>query len=280
MYKSGVYIITNCVDDRVYIGSAVNLMMRKAAHFSSLRKNKHANCHLQNFYNKYGDKSLTFSVLERRDVCMLIKREQFYFGKYKNKFNIAVLAGSTLGRVCSEETKLKISKRLLKANLKGIPKSEVTKEHMRKPKTRDHALKIKEAQEQVRKRVYQYDFSLNLINKFKSVSDASCFTKLDRRLISNCCNEKKQNSVHGFLFTFTRITNSNREYFTKKAEKSQKTKNQHNSDGVTLYRYICEDCGVIFTSQRKTAKYCSNRCRTRNVYRNKMNIKSKLNDIT
>jgi excinuclease UvrABC nuclease subunit len=45
--KSGIYCIKNIINDKMYIGSAVNLKTRRYEHFHFLTKNKHHNRHLQ-----------------------------------------------------------------------------------------------------------------------------------------------------------------------------------------------------------------------------------------
>jgi group I intron endonuclease len=201
---SGIYIIKNTIDERVYVGSAVSLSHRKGTHFYQLKNNKHANKHLQNFYKKYGFNSLIFNVLEFCKKEVLIEREQYYFSRYNSKFNIVKYAGSTLGRKCPEHVKLKISNSLKKAELKGIKKSDETKKKMRKPKSTSHILKIKQAQKDVIKTVYQYTLNLELINVFESVSFAAKYLEIDRRQISANCNEK-QKTCKGFVFKFKKI---------------------------------------------------------------------------
>jgi len=62
--QQGIYKIVNHQNDHFYIGSAVNLKRRRARHFSELRHNKHNNKHLQAAWNKYGEASFTFTVVE------------------------------------------------------------------------------------------------------------------------------------------------------------------------------------------------------------------------
>ena len=61
---SGIYKIINVVNNKFYVGSSVNLRIRKAKHFSELRHNKHNNRYLQNAWNKYGENSFIFVVVE------------------------------------------------------------------------------------------------------------------------------------------------------------------------------------------------------------------------
>lgn len=61
-----------------YIGSSKNLKNRIAKHKALLRKNKHENAHLQSAWNKYGEKSFVFEIIEFCLEDMLFSREQFY----------------------------------------------------------------------------------------------------------------------------------------------------------------------------------------------------------
>lgn len=62
--SSGIYIIRNTIDNRVYVGSAINLIRRYYTHLCDLKSNKHHNARLQNFVNKYGIEILRFQLLK------------------------------------------------------------------------------------------------------------------------------------------------------------------------------------------------------------------------
>jgi len=64
---------------------------------------------------KYGYSNFTLEILEYCDVPELLIREQYYLDLLKPTYNIAKIAGSTLGVLKSEETKAQIS-----AALKGV----------------------------------------------------------------------------------------------------------------------------------------------------------------
>ena len=49
---SGIYVIRNLKNDKVYVGSAKNFNKRKHTHFLLLNKNQHWNVKLQRAYNK------------------------------------------------------------------------------------------------------------------------------------------------------------------------------------------------------------------------------------
>lgn len=85
-----IYKILNSIDDRVYIGSTVNLNKRWSEHKRDLSKNRHQNIHLQNFVNKYGLNALIFEILEETNNSNLLVREQYHMDNTINKFNIAL----------------------------------------------------------------------------------------------------------------------------------------------------------------------------------------------
>ena len=60
----GIYKIINVVNNKFYVGSAVDLKRRKTRHFSELRTGKHNNRHLQAAWVKYGEQSFIFVVVE------------------------------------------------------------------------------------------------------------------------------------------------------------------------------------------------------------------------
>ena len=60
----GIYKIINVVNNKFYVGSAVDLKRRKTRHFSELRTGKHNNRHLQAAWVKYGEQAFVFVVVE------------------------------------------------------------------------------------------------------------------------------------------------------------------------------------------------------------------------
>ncbi|MDD2286400.1 MAG: GIY-YIG nuclease family protein [Paludibacter sp.] len=78
----GIYIISNVVNGKMYIGSSVDLKKRKRDHLRELRQNIHCNDRLQNSFNKYGEKNFKFEIVEHiDDRDNLIEAEQNWINK-------------------------------------------------------------------------------------------------------------------------------------------------------------------------------------------------------
>lgn len=127
-HKSGIYIIRNSVNSKIYIGSASCLYSRRRDHLKSLKNGSHKNLHLLNHYKKYGE-CFYFEVIELCNQESLIEREQYYIDLFKsynnNGFNICRKAGSLLGYRHTEETRKGWSEKR-----KGYKHSNDTKSNM------------------------------------------------------------------------------------------------------------------------------------------------------
>ena len=128
--ESGVYMIKNIINNKIYIGSSKDITKRLLGHKNLLNKKKHGNRFLSNAWHKYGEDNFTFSVVEYVESDQLIIKEQHYIDFYKscdNKigYNLVPNAGSNLGWKPSDETKKKMSESAKK-------KPPVTEETKRK----------------------------------------------------------------------------------------------------------------------------------------------------
>lgn len=160
--KSGVYIIKNTISGKLYVGSTNNFSMRWKRHICDLNKQIHTGTKLQRAWDKYGQDSFEFCVIEYvNNTAILMEREQHWLDTLKSVelgYNTLPTAGSSRGhklseahkaaflfkgkthseeskrkmsiaaqnRVVSEETKLKQSLAKL-----GKPMSEAAKEKLR-----------------------------------------------------------------------------------------------------------------------------------------------------
>lgn len=106
--QSGIYRITLLKDNRCYIGSSIDLGRRIRNHYTDLKSNIHKNQYLQRTWNKHGENSFIFDILEICNRLEVLDREQYWMDFYEsfsteNGFNLAPVAGSTLGIKKSEE---------------------------------------------------------------------------------------------------------------------------------------------------------------------------------
>lgn len=152
---SGIYKIINAVNNKFYVGSAVDLKRRKSRHFSELRNNKHNNKHLQAAWNKYGEQAFVFVVVEETDKTNLLEAENKWLYEHVGKdycYNIGTDATApslgmkgelsptwgrkrTTSELAAQSWKGRLhrpeSKEKIRAYLTGKPRSEATKEKLR-----------------------------------------------------------------------------------------------------------------------------------------------------
>ncbi len=112
---SGIYMIRNKVNDKKYIGLSRDCLGRISRHKTNLRHGRHSNCHLQAAWNKYGESSFEFSVIEKCDISSLPEREMYWIDHYDSftsGYNRSGGGDGTTGVVLSEERNMLISKSL------------------------------------------------------------------------------------------------------------------------------------------------------------------------
>lgn len=86
MINKGIYCIKNTINNKLYIGSSKNINKRKQEHFSRLRRGVHKNVKLQASYNKHGEASFIFEILETNSKLNreeLLSLEQNYIDRYE-----------------------------------------------------------------------------------------------------------------------------------------------------------------------------------------------------
>lgn len=218
---SGIYQIKNIITGKIYIGSAVvSITKRWHRHKSLLRSNKHYNKHLQNAWNKDGESSFEWYIVEEvADKNQVIEREQYHMDDTQcyeriNGYNLCKVAGSKLGQTLSEETKQKISigrtgklhtdetKKLLSDMKKG--KRILSDEHY-KTLSNKFAGRISPNKGHYghtnSKAVIQLDLDGNIIKYWDSSQDINRQLGFNNRNIRMCCS-KQRKTAHGFRWEF------------------------------------------------------------------------------
>lgn len=81
--KIGIYKITNILNNKMYIGSSKDIYKRWKEHIRGLNKGNHHSIKLQRAWNKYGEDSFEFQILEECEEDKRLYLEQYYIDKYK-----------------------------------------------------------------------------------------------------------------------------------------------------------------------------------------------------
>jgi group I intron endonuclease len=201
--KTGIYVITNNIDARVYIGSATSFKQRYAVHKKKITHNEGCNPKLKNFANKYGIEHLTFSAVHACEREELLKMEQLYLDIFQpfddNGFNIARKAGSPIGYKHTQEAKDK---------MKGRPGPRWDEEQkkyfseIKKGKKRPESVKTKlrEHYADQTKPVMVYDKN-GFIAEYPSAMEIEMQMGIPKMLIKNSVHNKSK-TVKGFVFIY------------------------------------------------------------------------------
>jgi group I intron endonuclease len=143
---SGIYKIIEINSYKTYIGQSSNMYIRYLEHIRLLRKNKHTNSHLQNAWNKYGENSFIFLIVENCEKEKLNERELYQSSLIEKSklYNLMKCGGAEVfntenqkyikkirkNRIVSEETRKKLSE-----SHKGIIKTKEWRENLSKANT-------------------------------------------------------------------------------------------------------------------------------------------------
>lgn len=82
--KTGIYKITNIQTGKIYIGSALDVDRRFYHHKNDLKCRKHRNRYLQCAWDKYGEESFSFELLDLCDKDERFRLEAEYIIKSKS----------------------------------------------------------------------------------------------------------------------------------------------------------------------------------------------------
>jgi group I intron endonuclease len=151
----GIYKIINVVNNKFYVGSAVDLKRRKTRHFSELRTGKHNNRHLQAAWVKYGEQSFVFVVVEELpDDADLLAAENVWLKEHVGKdycYNLGVDATAPMtgfgGELSPTWGRKRTPEELAAQNWSGKKHTQESKEKIRqhligKPKSAEVRAKI------------------------------------------------------------------------------------------------------------------------------------------
>ena len=104
--KSGIYLIVNNNNGRVYVGQSKNIKARIAVHKRKLKSGIHPNNYMMNDYNKYFGENFKFEILENCFVKNLDIREKYwisFFDSIQSDKGYNRESGGTRGKVYDAE---------------------------------------------------------------------------------------------------------------------------------------------------------------------------------
>lgn len=224
---SGIYRITNTLNGKCYIGSAVNLKKRLLQHYNY--EKGQSNIRLQHSIKKYGLINFIFEVVQLvEEKEKLIECEQVWIDKYdfKNLYNIAPTAGTRLGMKHSVEA----------------------------------LRKIRKAHEKQSKAVYKIcKFTGKILGEYKSVREAARIIKIDHSKISKACKEKNC-YVANFIWRYTDDIFETEKEIVSSAINKEKPIAQYsieNSELLNIYRNVKEaeeQTGIKYSNITNSAR--------------------------
>jgi len=88
----GIYKIRNTQNQKVYIGSSSNIKTRWRQHRYQLKKGEHHSTYLQRSWNKHGQESFAFEIIEQCSKEVLKNREQHYIDTLAPGYNENLIA--------------------------------------------------------------------------------------------------------------------------------------------------------------------------------------------
>ena len=143
MIISGIYQILNIITNKFYIGSSYRIIKRWKDYLRLLNEKRHPNKYLQASWNKHGENSFEFIIVETCNKEKLIEREQFWINNLKciapEGYNANPVAGSRLGTKHTKETLLKLKGKVMSEK----QKKQISEFHTGRKHTEEQKLKIK-----------------------------------------------------------------------------------------------------------------------------------------
>jgi group I intron endonuclease len=208
---SGIYKITNSLNNKCYIGSAVNIKVRLHRHLYELNKQIHRNKYLQKSFNKNGSKVFDVEILElfeKIDYQELLNIEKtyiLYFNSINKGYNL-MLDNSSFFK------NLNKSEKHIEENIKRNSKS-----------------------------VCAINIETNELEYiFNSVTDASKFFDTSSSNISRVC-KNKLNYIKGYNFCYSEEYSENKDY--KKPINAMKGRKASENHRMQLQKAIWKNKG-------------------------------------
>jgi group I intron endonuclease len=195
---TGIYKITNTINNKSYVGSSVNVYQRGCTYKHLIKRKKLHNKHLQSAVEKYGYDNFTFELLDKCEkgtsVSDLHQLEQFYINKINPEYNKRTVVDTNHLLSHSQQTKDKISKSLKKSFNNG---SKVIN------RIQEHNIKVS-----------LFDLSGNHIQDFPGLAHCADFVKCRSVSIGYAINSERRR-VKNYIVLRTEESNLVKNFLNK-----------------------------------------------------------------
>jgi hypothetical protein len=265
MVSSGIYCILNLNTGDDYIGSSVDINRRFEEHKNRLRHNKHDNRHLQNSWNKHGEKKFLFFAVKEIENYKLIEEEQYFLDRENPTYNICKIAGAgpIIGAI--ETHKYSLSGNYIKS-------FQSIKEAARSVETNDGNIKLAldgvtrtakgfcwsydrvkcmPARDKYnRAKVNQYSLDGKFIKTWETIREAAKHHNVDPASISKCCSGK-YDSAGKYLWAYKKDNYNRLPVYERNQAYKAISKYDTFGNLVKMYRSINEaadDVGCSYSS--------------------------------
>lgn len=187
--NSVIYLIVNLINNKIYVGSAVDFEDRVRLHKLHFSRGSHHNRHLQAAWDLYGEDVFKFVIVEY--THNLLEREEHWIKKLNATdpsigYNICAVARNRRGVKASDETRLKLSE-----SHKGHKQSEEIKAKRRLiMKGNQFNTGKKQSEEHIAKRVKHLIGKKHDKPRNRNIADWPCVD--GRKCKCETCMEKKR----------------------------------------------------------------------------------------
>lgn len=191
MYKDrGVYCIRNTKTSKKYIGcTSMNFGDRRDCHFASLRNGYHYNKEMQSDFDKYGEDSFVFEIIEKidsDDESIYEEREKYWIQKldtFNNGYNGTVGGIGLLGTTPSKE-KIKSISEINRKRMLGTKLDDATRKSMSEARERNRDRYINGRSILSEKDVYDIKIALMNHERVRDIADkyrvtTRCISKIN-----------------------------------------------------------------------------------------------------